>query len=74
MEVEREMKNLYFRMLERMSECKEKLQKAADEQEKKDIDKAENAYVFGLLNGQISAMDIFKKFLVEELQNVNYDA
>ena len=71
-EMEREFKNFYFRMLEDMNELKKKLQKAATEQEK-EADKPENAYVLGLINGQISAMDIFDKFLVEELQNVNYD-
>lgn len=72
-EMEREFKNFYFRMLEDMNELKKKLQKAATEQEK-EADDPGNAYVLGLINGQISAMDIFDKFLVEELQNVNYDA
>lgn len=64
--METEFKNLYFRMLDRMSDFKKQLKEA--------VTKTEDEYELGLLNGQISAMDIFNKFLVEELQNVNYDA
>jgi len=63
--MEKEMELLYKRLLNKVLETEQKINKN---------NKNTDDYVSGLANGTVVGMNMMLKFLQEELENVNYDA
>jgi len=63
--MEKEMELLYKRLLNKVLETEQKINKN---------NKNTDDYVSGLANGTVVGMNTMLKFLQEELENVNYDA